>query len=151
MRFGPADLLDDPDAPLLMQPQSNKISPIAASLATCTSSELQQPIAMALEKARRSYAPYSHCPSGVAVVTVQGQAFSGGYIESAAFNPSLPPLQAALIDGVTQGLPSYDVIKEVVLVELAGGKLQHRTIMKAMLEHIVPGARLTVIEAEWDQ
>lgn len=50
----------------------------------------------AIKAANRSHAPYSQSPSGVALQTLDGQIFTGSYAENAAFNPSLPPLQAAL-------------------------------------------------------
>ncbi|MFD1802422.1 cytidine deaminase [Mixta tenebrionis] len=52
---------------------------------------------MAIAAANRSHAPYSQAHSGVALQTASGACYQGGYIENAAFNPSLPPLQAALI------------------------------------------------------
>ena len=55
----------------------------------------------------QAYAPYTQCPSGVALVSSSGGVYGGRYIESAAFNPSLPPLQAALINAVLNELPSY--------------------------------------------
>ena len=61
----------------------------------------------ALQQAVQSYAPYSHCPSSLAIVTAQGTVYSGPYLESAAFNPSLGPLQAAVIDAVTDGIAYY--------------------------------------------
>ncbi|CAM3271116.1 MULTISPECIES: cytidine deaminase [Yersinia] len=51
----------------------------------------------ALEAANRSHAPYSQAHSGVALEDTKGAIFAGRYAENAAFNPSLPPLQAALI------------------------------------------------------
>lgn len=50
----------------------------------------------AIRAANRSHAPYSQSPSGLALQTADGQIFIGSYAENAAFNPSLPPLQAAL-------------------------------------------------------
>ncbi|WP_110877204.1 cytidine deaminase [Franconibacter helveticus] len=50
----------------------------------------------AIKAASRSHAPYSQSPSGIALQTADGQIFTGSYAENAAFNPSLPPLQAAL-------------------------------------------------------
>ena len=61
----------------------------------------------ALQQATQSYAPYSHCPSGLAIATAGGAVYSGPYLESAAFNPSLGPLQAAVIDAVTDGIAYY--------------------------------------------
>ncbi|WP_174849884.1 cytidine deaminase [Yersinia artesiana] len=51
----------------------------------------------ALEGANHSHAPYSNSHSGVALETADGTIYTGRYAENAAFNPSLPPLQAALI------------------------------------------------------
>ncbi|MBD8451326.1 cytidine deaminase [Serratia rubidaea] len=51
----------------------------------------------ALDAANRSHAPYSQAHSGVALETSDGKIYAGRYAENAAFNPSLPPLQAALI------------------------------------------------------
>ena len=65
----------------------------------------------ALQQAIRSYAPYSHCPSGLAIATAGGVVYSGPYLESAAFNPSLGPLQAAVIDAVTDGIAYYTEVR----------------------------------------
>lgn len=51
----------------------------------------------ALAAANQSYAPYSNAHSGVALEAEDGTLYAGRYAENAAFNPSLPPLQAALI------------------------------------------------------
>ena len=80
--------------------------------------------AAALAAASTCYAPYSGCPSGIAVRTRRGDIFAGGYLESAAYNPSLPPLQAALIAAVIQGGVAWSDLTEVTLVEL-GGEEEH--------------------------
>lgn len=69
----------------------------------------------ALRQAVQSYAPYSHCPSGLAIVTAGGAVYSGPYLESAAFNPSLGPLQAAVIDAVIDGIAYYTEVRHVLL------------------------------------
>jgi cytidine deaminase len=51
----------------------------------------------ALAAANQSHAPYSNAHSGVALEAEDGTIYTGRYAENAAFNPSLPPLQAALI------------------------------------------------------
>lgn len=45
----------------------------------------------ALDAARRSYCPYSRCPSGIALALADGTLWAGSVIESAAHNPTLPP------------------------------------------------------------
>lgn len=54
-------------------------------------------VQQALVACNGSHAPYSQSHSGVALESLNGRVFSGRYAENAAFNPSLPPLQAALI------------------------------------------------------
>ncbi len=70
----------------------------------------------ALKAASQAYAPYSKSPSGVAILTSNEVMFGGSYIENAAFNPSLPPLQAALAGYFAAG-PAAGEISRVVLVE----------------------------------
>lgn len=55
----------------------------------------------------QSYSPYSKCPAGAAIITSDGDVYSGPYVESAAYNPSIPPLQTAIIDAVIDGMPCY--------------------------------------------
>lgn len=73
-------------------------------------------VGKALEAANRSHAPYSHSHSGVALQDSRGRIYSGAYIENAAFNPGLPPLQAALIFMNMAGGDLHD-IHRAVLVE----------------------------------
>ena len=67
----------------------------------------------ALQQAIHSYAPYSHCPSGLAIVTAGGALYSGPYSESASYNPSLGPLQAAIVDAVTDGIAYYTEVSKM--------------------------------------
>ena len=48
--------------------------------------------------AANAYAPYTNSPSGVAIRSRRGNIYRGSYIENAAFNPSLPPLQVAHVE-----------------------------------------------------
>lgn len=197
MRFKPADLLPEPAPPLLLQPQHNGVQ-LAAAARVALRERAGEPAfvqaaADALQEAVGSYAPYSRCPAGVAIITADGGVYSGGYIESAAYNPSLPPLQTAIVDAVigagrwwllleglwalgrlhkrqlrgccaaapsacwppcpcnhpADGMPCYTAASEVVLVELAGGAVQHAPTARVVLEQIAPQARLTVLHAEW--
>jgi len=49
-----------------------------------------------IEAAAMSYTPYSQSPEGVLLETTTGKRFTGNAIESIAFNPSIPPVIAAL-------------------------------------------------------
>lgn len=112
MRFKPQDLLSDPPPPLLLEQQDNRVQLTPAARATLQQRShdpaFVRAAAEALAAAVGSYAPYSRCPAGVAIVTAGGDVYSGGYVESAAYNPSLPPLQTAIIDAVIGGFAGQE-------------------------------------------
>ncbi|MBJ3815429.1 cytidine deaminase [Shimwellia pseudoproteus] len=72
----------------------------------------------AIAAANRSHAPYSHAPSGVALEMKDGTILPGSYAENAAYNPSLPPLQAALNLAWLSGYRPDD-IQRAILAEKA--------------------------------
>lgn len=153
MRFKPQDLLDVGSVPLLLKPQDNRVAFTAASLAQIQEWEelgerkLVKAAGEALEECRKSYAPYSLCPAGAAIVTQEG-VYAGGYIESAAYNPSMLPLQSAIIDAVIDGMPCYSEVEAAVLVEVASGAVQHRSAMAVQLNAIAPQAQLYTLTVE---
>ena len=67
--------------------------PISATAATSTATATEE------KKKNSSSSSSSSSPLRVS---------AGGAIESAAYNPSLPPLQAALVAAVADGMPPYD-------------------------------------------
>ncbi|KAK9839712.1 hypothetical protein WJX81_007820 [Elliptochloris bilobata] len=129
VRFRPSDLLDESVTPLLLQQQRHDLQLLPEAHGAmgegASAVRLQAAASAALEAARGCYAPYTHSASGAVVVTSSGEVFSGGYIESAAFNPSLPPLQAALVAAVVGGLRDWKQIAEVVLVECVNARVCH--------------------------
>lgn len=86
----------------------------------------------ALDAAAHSYAPYSESPSGLAIGTKLGGVYKGSYIENAAFNPSLSPLQTALVQLIMAG-EDYSAITRVVLVEIEDRKISQASVTKAVL------------------
>ena len=86
----------------------------------------------ALDAATHSYAPYSESHSGLAIETKQGGVYKGSYIENAAFNPSLSPLQTALVQLIMAG-EDYSAITRVVLVEIEDAKISQASVTKAVL------------------
>ncbi|KAK8547239.1 hypothetical protein V6N13_097955 [Hibiscus sabdariffa] len=94
-RFGPDDLLEK-DAPLLLESHRNGLS-FRSNLCNDKIDGGDDLKHAALEAANMSHAPYSGCPSGVALLDVEGKIYKGSYMESAAYNPSLPPAQAAVV------------------------------------------------------
>lgn len=98
----------------------------------------------ALGAAMRSYCPYSKTPAGVALQTKSGGIFSGSYIENAAFNPSLPPLQSALINLVAGSARFRDIVR-MALVQKKGS-IDSSESTKSLLKAISPKARFNHVE-----
>ncbi|HEX3577311.1 MAG TPA: cytidine deaminase, partial [Thermoanaerobaculia bacterium] len=107
--FGPTDL---GITAALMSPQSH-------GMTVDGSDDL---IDAALNAANASYAPYSKSYAGVALKTADGSIYSGGVAENAAFNPSMSPLEAAIVALTINGRKKYDDIIDAVLVQAAGSK-----------------------------
>jgi cytidine deaminase len=130
--FGPADLgvlrgpFDGESHPLAVDPRAEPL------------------VAAAAEAAAASWAPYTHAWSGVALETDAGAIFAGGYLENAAFNPSVGPLQAALVSLVLNGR-STSAIRRVALVEVAPAPISQAPAAEAVLSTLAPRAKLTVV------
>lgn len=93
----------------------------------------------ALEAANKSHAPYSGSPSGVALVDSDGGIYKGSYMESAAYNPSMGPVQAALVSYVAYGGGGdYRGIVGAVLVEKEGAVVKQEETAKLLLKSISP-------------
>jgi cytidine deaminase len=132
--FGPKDL-DQKDAMFTSATRPLRLAEAGGALA-------QQ----ALEAAQRSYAPYSKSPSGCAIELNSGLVVSGSYLENAAFNPSLAPLQSALVSVVMhQEEPAH--IKRVVLVEMTAATITHQGEARVVLAALAPRATLDVLTA----
>ncbi len=122
--FGPKDLDIQHH---LFDPKSNGLS-----LEKPSDDEL---VITALEAANQSYAPYSSGFAGVAIQTRNGQVFKGHYLENAAFNPSLLPLQACLSNLVIAGRV-FAEIADVVLVHHKKGSVSHVSGAQELLQAI---------------
>ena len=123
--FGPKDLGVTAD---LMSPQSHDM--------TLSLGADDAVVQAALKAANASYAPYSFDYSGVALKTRDGGIFSGSVAEDAAFNPSMSPLEAAVVSLVISGGKSYSDIVDAVLVEMADSKAGQAAATRAALEAI---------------
>lgn len=113
--------------------------------------EAQQLIVLrnaALDAANASYSPYTNSPSGLAFLTTGGDVYRGPYFESAAYNPSLPPLQTAIVAFVAEGGGSFEEISKVVLVEKEGSPVRQAGFVRLALEQITPKASFHVFQAQ---
>ena len=124
--FGPGDL---GVTAALMSPQDNHLKLIDPAPADPVTEA-------ALRAANASYAPYSHSYAGVALGTGDGRVYSGAVAENAAFNPSMSPLEAAVVSLVISGGRGYGDITDAVLVEVAGAVASQVSATKAVLAAI---------------
>ncbi|CAN8270932.1 unnamed protein product [Cochlearia groenlandica] len=135
-RFGPDDLLDK-DSPLILDPRDNRLT-----ISDLESTDLNR---TALAAANRSYAPYSKSPSGVSLVDCDGRVYRGWYMESAAYNPSLGPVQAAIVDYVANGGGGgYERIVGAVLVEKEDAVVKQEDTARLTLRIISPKCEFNV-------
>jgi cytidine deaminase len=93
--------------------------------------------AAAFRAAQAAYAPYTGALAGVALLTRSGRIYAGSYLENAAFNPSIPPLQAAMV-ALTLGEPQNELPVEAAIVEVENSKIDHARAARGMLETFAP-------------
>jgi cytidine deaminase len=132
--FGPTDL---GVAGGLMSPQSHGLK-LDASVDDVAQA--------ALQAATNSYAPYSASYAGVALKTRDGAIFAGSVAENAAFNPSMSPLEAAIVRLVISGGKKYADIADAVLVEARDSKASQAGVTREILSSIT-SVPLRVYEA----
>jgi len=104
-------------------------------------------VSEALLAAERSYAPYTKNFAGCAMQSVTGEIYSGRYMESAAYNPSLTPLQSAILCMNMDMVGENRSIYRVVLVEKPAAVTQRKSV-ELLLGSWAPGINLEYFEAE---
>ncbi|XP_022971881.1 cytidine deaminase 1-like [Cucurbita maxima] len=142
-RFGPDDLLDK-SIPLILEPRFNGLS-LPDESAGNHNGDWEKLKSVALNAANVSHAPYSKCPSGVAVMDADGRVYKGPYMESAAYNPSMGPVQAAVIAYVSGGGEGYEKIVAAVLVEKEGVEVKQEHTARLLLQVISPVCEFRVV------
>jgi cytidine deaminase len=133
--FGPSDLGVTAG---LMSPQSHGMT-----LASSANDDVAQ---AALDAANRSYAPYSSSFAGVALKTSDGAIFTGSVAENAAFNPSMSPLEVAVVNLVIRGGRNYGDIVDAVLVEAIDAKASQAGVTREVLD-VMTSVPLRICEA----
>lgn len=99
----------------------------------------------ALKAAQRSYSPYNKAYSGVALLTKDGRTFAGSYLENVAFNPSLPPLQAALALVVQSGVDYSEVVRGV-LVQMKDNIVDQAVSAREIFQEICKMGKLEILD-----
>ncbi len=97
-----------------------------------------------LDTGRRAHAPYSKCPGAVVLALRDGRMVSGFSIESVAFNPTMGPLQAAMINLIAHGYEAAD-IAEAALGTRLGGNVDYSLGVIDLLGKLAPAAPLSIV------
>ncbi|KAI3714582.1 hypothetical protein L6452_21539 [Arctium lappa] len=153
--FGPLDLLDQ-EMPLILEKHDNQLTikdqPFISENGNLSNgyTELLEKNEeklknKALEAARGSHAPYSRCPSGVALMDCEGNVYKGSYMESAAYNPSMMPVQAALVAYMVSGGGGYERIVAAVMVEKEAAMVRQEDTARLLLNNVSPKCELRVV------
>jgi cytidine deaminase len=122
------------------------VSPFAEHRTLALVEPTSDPLALAaLHAASRSHAPYSTTFAGIALRLHDGTIVEGRASENVAFNPGMPPLEAALIALRLRGR-TYAEIASVVLVETAG-KASAQSATRAVLATISAAIPFTYARA----
>jgi cytidine deaminase len=100
-----------------------------------------------VDAVRRAHAPYSRCPSAVALRLVDGGALAAGCVESVSFNPTITATQAALVELAAMGLDGA-AIEAAWLARVRGGAVDPEPGARALLRAVAPTVELTVVDVE---
>ena len=132
--FGPADLAN---SSRLLFPQDHGLSVV----------DDDELVSAALSAANASYAPYSLCYAGIALLTDDERIVCGRYAENVAYNPSLSPLQSAYSQLILSSAPQQPFqIKAAVLVEtVKEPAVSQLKVTRAALGAIAPGVELNYV------
>lgn len=102
-------------------------------------------IVLALDAANLSYSPYSSDFAGICIFTTSNY-YLGSYAENAAYNPSMSPLEAALVM-LTMSGDSYSTITRVVLVEASNTLCSQLEATLNVITSIAPNIKLEYYKA----
>lgn len=97
-----------------------------------------------LAKGRRSHSPYSKCPGAVLLHLRDGNMVAGHAVESVAFNPTIHPIQAAMVDLLAHGYAYSDIVG-ASLGTVRGGDVDYTVSTRELLTRIAPGMPLLVL------
>lgn len=92
---------------------------------------------------RHAHAPYSRSPSAIVLRLTDGRLVAGSTIESVSFNPTIGPLQNALVELLAHGLSSTSIVAAWVAI-VEGTDVDPTDDARSLLAAVAPGAGLTV-------
>lgn len=132
LSFGPRDL---------GQPEANPHSRISLELTEDSELTDQAALAALIAAGERAHVPYGGAPTAVALRLRDGSVVCGAAIENAAYNPSLAPLQTALINLIAEG-HSYEAIESALIGSHRDPAFSYAEPTARLLATIAPGAVL---------
>ncbi len=94
---------------------------------------------------RRAHAPYSRCPGAVVLDMADGNLIAGSSIENVAFNPTMGPMQAAIVELIAHGYGFGD-ISRATLGTVVKGAVDYSLGSRELLGAIAPNAALDIID-----
>ena len=140
------DLLPEAFGPLNLGNRSGLMSPATHDRKLQLNAALRDRIVdEALSAAQKSYAPYTQNFAGCALETQTGEIYSGRYVETAAYNPSLTPLHSAILCMNMATAGEKPPIQRVVLVEKPTA-VHQRKVVELLLASWAPGIKLEYYE-----
>jgi cytidine deaminase len=95
------------------------------------------------ETGRMAWSAYSGCPGAVVIELQDGTRFAGASVESVAFKPTMPPLQAALIAALAHGHHPA-AIRAAWLGTTVGGAVDYSRSTAELLAAVAPAASLSI-------
>jgi cytidine deaminase len=132
--FSPADLGEAGVTPVGQDGVRQQLAVVRSQIADTPALE-----AALLAAGRLAYVPYSRAPSAVALRSVDGEVITGAALENAAFNPSLGPLQVALVNWIAAGR-AYEEIDLAVLGGVENGAVDYSADLPNLLATVAPKA-----------
>lgn len=133
--FSPADLGEAGVTPVGQGALRQQLAVVRSEIADAPALE-----AALLAAGRLAYVPYSRAPSAVALRSADGEVITGAALENAAFNPSLGPLQVALVNWIAAGR-AYEEIDLAVLGGVENGAVDYAADLPNLLSTVAPKAR----------
>lgn len=91
-----------------------------------------------VEVGRRAYTPYSKSPAALVFTMKDGTLIGGAAIESVAFNPTMSPLQTALIDMFAHGYSGRDIALATIATTPSFPRVDYTDSAGFLLDLIAP-------------
>lgn len=143
-----SDLLPEAFGPLDLGNRTGLMASIAVDRGLRLKAAVKdRTVEVALSAAEKSYAPYTQNFAGCALQTRTGEIYAGRYVESAAYNPSLLPLQSAILCMNMAMIEENHSIQRAVLVEKPTAVSQ-RKACELLLGSWAPEIDLEYLEVE---